>query len=165
MKRYYVIVAVWALLMSGCGSKDEQKVDKTKEIAVDSTTIDSKDGKEKVAELSDMQESDVSQKNLPDNTETKEQPAKAEEPAKASSGDIDAMSLYMPCAGCHGARGEKVALGKSKIIKDMSEADIVSSMLGYKAGTYGGPMKGIMAGQVKKLNKNQIEALAKHIKR
>ncbi len=74
------------------------------------------------------------------------------------------IALYGPCMGCHGAKGEKVALGKSKIIKDMSEADIVKAMIGYKDGSYGGAMKGVMAGQVKKLNTAEMQALAKHIK-
>ena len=30
---------------------------------------------------------------------------------------------YAKCAGCHGADGEKAALGKSKIIKDLTKAD------------------------------------------
>ncbi len=169
MKKYYVIVAMMALLLSGCGSKDENKTKEPKETVVDTTTIDSKEGKENVGEVNEMTSSNVSQENLPDNSDPKtDEPAKTDEPvkepAKTSSG-IDAMSLYMPCAGCHGARGEKVALGKSKVIKDMSEADIVKAMLGYKDGTYGGPMKGVMTAQVKKLDKAQIEALSKYIKR
>jgi len=47
-------------------------------------------------------------------------------------------ALYKKCAGCHGQTGEKVALGKSKVIKDMSKADIVVALKGYKDGTYGG---------------------------
>jgi len=52
------------------------------------------------------------------------------------------------CAGCHGQHFEKVAMGKSKVVKDMSEADILVALKGYKDGTYGGAMKGLMAGQV-----------------
>lgn len=73
----------------------------------------------------------------------------------------DAAALYKRCATCHGANGEKAALGnKSKVIKDMSKADIVASLKGYKAGTYGGAMKGMMAGQVKSLSDGDIEAIA-----
>jgi len=52
------------------------------------------------------------------------------------------------CKGCHGANFEKHALGKSKIVKDMTKAEIVTALVGYKHGTYGGPMKGVMKGQV-----------------
>ncbi len=33
----------------------------------------------------------------------------------------DGASIYNKCAGCHGKTGEKVALGKSKVIANMSE--------------------------------------------
>jgi len=31
---------------------------------------------------------------------------------------------YDKCVTCHGANGEKAAMGKSKIIKDMTKADL-----------------------------------------
>ncbi|MGD9553315.1 MAG: cytochrome c [Arcobacteraceae bacterium] len=71
--------------------------------------------------------------------------------------------LYTKCASCHGANGEKVALGKSKIIKDMTKADFITAMKGYKDGSYGGPMKGLMKGQVTSLSDADIEALANQI--
>ena len=64
------------------------------------------------------------------------------------------------CAGCHGQYFEKVALGKSKIVKDMSLKDIVKSLKGYRAGTYGGAMKQVMVNQVKNLKDSDIEALS-----
>jgi len=70
---------------------------------------------------------------------------------------------YAKCAGCHGANGEKVALGKSKIIKDMTKAEIITAMNGYKDGSYGGPMKGLMKGQVATLSAADIEAIANQI--
>lgn len=69
-------------------------------------------------------------------------------------------NIYDKCATCHGLEGEKMALGKSKIIKDMTKEDFISSMKGYQDGTYGGPMKGVMTSQVKNLNKKDIEDLA-----
>lgn len=72
----------------------------------------------------------------------------------------DGATVYKKCVACHGANGEKVALGKSKIIKDMTKADIESSLLGYKNGTYGGAMKGLMAGQVKTLSEADIKDIA-----
>ena len=67
------------------------------------------------------------------------------------------------CAGCHGANFEKVALGKSKIVKDMAHADIVTALKGYKDGSYGGAMKGVMKGQVAALSDADIEAIATQI--
>ena len=68
------------------------------------------------------------------------------------------------CAGCHGKNFEKHAMGKSKVVKDMSKADIVAALKGYKAGTYGGAMKGIMKGQVASLSDADIQAIADSIK-
>ena len=68
------------------------------------------------------------------------------------------------CTGCHGKNFEKHAMGKSKVVKDMSKADIVAALKGYKAGTYGGAMKGIMKGQVASLSDADIQAMADSIK-
>jgi cytochrome c553 len=75
----------------------------------------------------------------------------------------DGGTLYKKCAGCHGVNGEKVALGKSKIIANMSEAELNTAMNGYKDGSYGGPMKGLMKGQVAKLSADEIASLATYI--
>lgn len=70
---------------------------------------------------------------------------------------------YKKCVACHGANGEKVALGKSKIMKDMTKADIEASLLGYQNGTYGGAMKGLMTAQVKGLSAADIKDIANRI--
>ncbi len=67
------------------------------------------------------------------------------------------------CAGCHGAGFEKAALGKSQIIKGWDAAKVEASLKGYKDGTYGGPMKGVMAGQVKNLTDADIKDIATQI--
>ena len=67
---------------------------------------------------------------------------------------------YTKCAGCHGADGSKAALGKSKVMSDMTKQEIVDSLKGYQAGTYGGPMKGLMVAQVKGLTAADIDAIA-----
>lgn len=70
---------------------------------------------------------------------------------------------FAKCAGCHGATGEKAALGKSKIIKNMTKAQIKAALNGYKNGTYGGSMKGMMVSQVSSLSAAQIDAIANKI--
>ena len=67
------------------------------------------------------------------------------------------------CAGCHGANFEKHALGKSKIVKDLSKADIEKALKGYKAKTYGGAMKTVMEGQAAKLSDADIKAIAEKV--
>lgn len=75
----------------------------------------------------------------------------------------EGADLYKKCAMCHGLHGEKSALGKSKIIKDLGVAGIINALKGYKNGTYGGAMKGMMKGQTLLLSDAQITAIATHI--
>ena len=67
------------------------------------------------------------------------------------------------CAACHGVHFEKHALGKSKIVKDLTHAEIATALKGYKAGTFGGPMKGVMKGQVGRYSDAELEAFAQTI--
>ena len=67
---------------------------------------------------------------------------------------------YAKCSACHGVNGEKAALGKSKIIKDLSKADFVSALKGYQVGTYGGAQKGLMVGQVKDMTEATMNEIA-----
>ncbi len=52
------------------------------------------------------------------------------------------------CVACHGVDFEKKALGVSKIVKNMSEAEIKASLDGYMVGK-GGSMKEVMIKEVK----------------
>ena len=68
------------------------------------------------------------------------------------------------CAGCHGQHFEKKAMGKSKVVQDMSIKEIIASLKGYKNGTYGDSMKQMMVSQVKNLKDSDLEAMALLIK-
>ena len=81
----------------------------------------------------------------------------------SSSLMADGATAYKKCAGCHGQKAEKAALGKSKIIAQMSEKELNDAINGYKAGTYGGPMKGLMKGQVAKLSAEDVSSISKYI--
>lgn len=75
----------------------------------------------------------------------------------------DGATLFKKCAGCHGINAQKKALGKSEVINTWTSKKIVSALQGYKAGTFGGPMKGIMKAQAGSLNDEQIKVLANYI--
>ncbi len=75
----------------------------------------------------------------------------------------DGKALSAKCAGCHGADFSKKALGVSKVVKGMSKDEIVKALEGYKAGTFGGPMKGVMKGQIATYSDEQIKAVADYI--
>jgi cytochrome c len=72
--------------------------------------------------------------------------------------------LYKKCAACHGAQGEKSALGKSRIIYTLSANSIKNFLLRYRAGTmdqYG--MGGLMKGQVATYSDQDIKDVAAYI--
>ena len=83
--------------------------------------------------------------------------------AIVSAVSAQATPLYTKCVACHGAEGEKAALGKSMIIKDMSKADFITAMKGYKDGSYGKDQKALMKAQVTALSDAQIEEIASFI--
>ena len=80
-----------------------------------------------------------------------------------ASSAMASADLYKKCAGCHGVHGEKHAMGKSKVIASLGEAGVEKALHGYKNGTYGGAMKGLMKGQVARLSDADIDSLAKYI--
>jgi len=71
--------------------------------------------------------------------------------------------LFAKCAGCHGNKAQKHALGVSKIIAGWSAKKIEDALHGYKNGTFGGVMKGVMKGQVSSLSDKDIKVLANYI--
>ncbi len=75
----------------------------------------------------------------------------------------DGATLFKTCATCHGAKAEKSALNKSQVIAGWDAAKITAALEGYKAGTYGGPLKGTMIAQTKNLDADSIKALAEYI--
>jgi len=75
----------------------------------------------------------------------------------------DGESLYLRCKGCHGASGEKHALGTSELLQKQSAADIEKKLNGYKNGTFGGEKKSVMESQAKRLSESDIKTLAEYI--
>ncbi|GAA8487338.1 cytochrome c [Helicobacter pylori] len=72
----------------------------------------------------------------------------------------DVKALAKSCAACHGVKFEKKALGKSKIVNMMSEAEIEKDLMDFKSGANKNP---VMTAQAKKLSDEDIKALAKYI--
>jgi len=76
----------------------------------------------------------------------------------------DGAALFKKCAGCHGAKGEKKALGKSEVIAGWDAAKTEEALKGYKAGTrnvHG--MGGLMKGQVASYSDADIKAVSEYI--
>jgi cytochrome c553 len=68
------------------------------------------------------------------------------------------------CASCHGANGEKAALGKSAVITGQDATKTIEQLNGYKAGTLNiHGMGGLMKGQVAAMDEATIKAISEHI--
>ena len=76
----------------------------------------------------------------------------------------DGAALYKKCAACHGAHGEKAALGKSAKIGGLDTATIAADLKGYKAGTTNKKgMGALMKGQVASYSDADLEAISAYI--
>jgi cytochrome c553 len=76
----------------------------------------------------------------------------------------DGGALYTKCASCHGAKGDKQALGKSQVIAGWKEDQTLEALKGYKAGTRNTKgMGALMKGQTAALSDEDMKALAKYI--
>jgi cytochrome c len=76
----------------------------------------------------------------------------------------DGGALYQKCAACHGAKGEKAALGKSEVIAGWNSAKTLDALKGYKAGTRNTKgMGAIMKGQTASLSDADMKALADYV--
>ncbi len=76
----------------------------------------------------------------------------------------DGAALFKKCAACHGAKGEKKALGKSAVIGGEPAAEIEKKLHGYKAGTLNAHgMGALMKGQVASYSDADIKAVAEYI--
>nr|WP_297439987.1 c-type cytochrome [Sulfurimonas sp.] len=76
---------------------------------------------------------------------------------------VDGALVFKKCVACHGANAEKKALNKSQVIQGWNTQKIIAALHGYKDGTYGGAMKGVMKSQVSNLSDDEITAVAEHI--
>jgi len=143
-----ILVAV-ALFLLGCsddGSNSSTKQEVAKEPAVEVAPV--------VVEVVADENAQVVQEESTEVVEV----AQVEAVATKSGAD-----LFKVCSSCHGANGEKKALNKSQVIQGWSEVQTSTALNGYKDGSYGAAMKGLMKGQVMKLSDEDISALAKHI--
>ena len=61
-----------------------------------------------------------------------------------------------------GTMGKK-ALAKSQVIKGWNKENLVVALKGYKDGSYGGAIKGLMKGQVAAYDDAKIDAVSEHI--
>ncbi len=161
----YTIAFTVALLLLGCSG--EQKSASTTAAPSESiVTKENHSAPQEVTKKVALQEEavkEVTEKKAP---EAQEVPlpgtTTAHKVATASSFNAK-RTFNRKCGGCHGVSGEKPALGKSQIIEGWEASKVLTALQGYKDGSYGGAMKGLMASQVSALSQTDMEALAEHI--
>lgn len=72
-------------------------------------------------------------------------------------------ATYKKCVSCHGAKAEKKAMNKSEVIAGWSAQKIAKALHGYKNGTYGKSLKGMMRAQVANLSDREIQSVSEYI--
>ena len=76
----------------------------------------------------------------------------------------DGAAMFQKCVACHGAKGEKAALGKSEVIAGWSSAKTLDALKGYKAGTRNTKGMGtIMKGQTATLSDADMKTIADYV--
>ena len=89
----------------------------------------------------------------------KETPLAIQEVTKKVTG----QDVFKKCIACHGHNAEKKALGHSQVIKGWASTKVLNALKGYKEGTYGGAMKGVMKGQLSVLTEKEMSLVAEYI--
>ena len=164
MKYLLIYSSLVVLLFTGCG-EDKKVVNEEVKVSNDITIVKKEEvvsevNKETITVKKDnvIAEATNEAKALVSNTVEKVN-IKVEDETQS----INAKILFGACAVCHGQNGEKVALGKSQIIKGWDKEKVIAALNGYKDGSYGGVMKGVMKSQVINKTDAEIEALAEFI--
>jgi len=164
-----IISVALAFFLLGCsddGSNSSPKQDIFKEAAKTTEAVTNtvpevvEEAKEPAVEVAPIAVETVEESSrivLEETTEVVEDTKAKLTPTKSGA------ELYKVCSSCHGVSGEKKALNKSQVIQGWSEIQVSTAMNGYKDGSYGGAMKGLMKSQVTKLSDEDISALSKYI--
>jgi cytochrome c553 len=158
-----------ALLLIGCTGDEKEPTQKAASSAPQETAVKAVEPAPVPApepETKPVQPAEAVKAEAPKETVTEEAaPApKAETPAPAVETAINGATLFkQKCATCHGQAAEKSALNVSEPIAGWEVSRTVDALNGYKAGTYGKNMKGMMQGQVKTISDAEIQALAEFI--
>ncbi|MCW8894863.1 MAG: c-type cytochrome [Sulfurimonas sp.] len=150
-----VIPIALALLLSACSEENKSSSSQVKT---------AKEPTQKVEVVEKKVQETAVEEAVVEEVETvaKEVEAAAAE-VKAAVPARTGQTIFTACSACHGADASKVALGKSQVIKGWDSAKIQNALNGYKDGTYGGAMKGIMKGQVTALSDEEIKAVSEYI--
>ncbi len=150
---------VVTLLFMGCSDQKSEEAQEEISQSIEQIAKVVKEESKNITKSVEKETKKVAQKTVVSIDKALEKPKKTIE-EKVS---IDANALFAKCSSCHGVNGDKKALNKSQIIKGWSVTRLTDAINGYKDGSYGGSMKGVMKPQVNKLSNDEIKALSEHI--
>ena len=172
-KTTYSIIAAAVLMFAGCGESEQktQTNSGVEQTASAETVVGKKPEVKKEQSVAiethgPKEESNIAKVPMtiaptPLSVKKQEQPKE-----KAQKATIDASALFKSCAGCHGSKGEKKALGKSEVIGGWSAVKVEEVLKGYrskKRNVHG--MGAVMQGQAAKLTDDEIKALGEYIQK
>ncbi len=146
-----VLSALLALLIVGCSDEKQEiqeEVKPTPAVALDKKVVETKKLEEKIS------------LKTPEKIE-KSTPVKVQ--IKSEKKIVDGAKIFTKCSSCHGKNAEKKALNKSQIIQGWNKKQLTTAINGYKDGSYGSSMKGVMKPQVMKLTNEEVAAVAAYI--
>jgi len=171
-KTTYSMIAAALLLFAGCGSSEEktQATSSVEQKAPVETVVGKKPESKKeqtVAIETHGPKEEANIAKIPATIAPTPLPVKKEQPKeKVEKPSVDAAAIFKSCAGCHGAKGEKKALGKSEVIGGWSALKVEEALKGYrgkKRNVHG--MGAVMQGQAAKLSDEEIKALGAYIEK
>jgi len=161
-----VLSAVVALLLIGCS--DNSGTEKKEELVKKEVVVEAKAAP--VEEKKSIVKTVVKKKETPKKLEktkvVKKEVVKKkvlEKEVTPVVASVDGAKVFKKCASCHGMNAEKKALNKSAIIQGWNSQKITTAINGYKDGTYGNSMKGVMKPQVSNLSAEEVKAVADYI--
>ena len=169
----YSLVAVGVLLFAGCGNSDQktQSTSTVEQKASTETIVGKKPElktEQSVAIETHGPKEEPNIAKVPTTVAPTPLPVKKQEQPKETvrKPSVDAAAIFKSCAGCHGTKGEKKALGKSDIIGGWNSLKVQEALKGYRSKTrniYG--MGAVMQGQATKLSDDEIKALGDYIEK
>lgn len=160
-----VISALLALFLIGCSSdesKELQNTEPTQVVQESEEAVIVEDVEEEVP-VEEVIVEEVDEEVIVEDQEDSMEAGIVEDVVVAEPSVEDGAAVYKLCSTCHGVNAEKAALGKSKIIQGWSAEQVAEALHGYKEGSYGGVMKGVMKAQVIKLSDEEIELVSEYI--
>lgn len=162
----FVLSVVVSLLLLGCSQEKSDEVEKKVEQRVEKSVAVVEEKIEQVEEKTQVIEEEVEQQAEVIEEKVELAQEKVEEVKKEVVTAVEQKSgadIYKTCASCHGQKAQKAAMGKSQIIQGWDVEKTITALQGYKDGSYGGAMKGLMKGQASKLSDEDMKRVAEYI--